>query len=60
VKVTVLVPVDITGYGRVGEGVHDLPEELAQLLLERGFATPLPAEDPAPSEPAGDTPKRRK
>jgi hypothetical protein len=59
-RVQVLVPVDVTGYGRVEEGVQDLPEGLAQLLVERGFARP--AEDPAPEGVSlGENPgKKRK
>ncbi len=59
-QVLVLVPVDITSYGRVEEGMHDLPEELAQLLVERGFAVPTSPEVPAPSEVAGDTPAKKR
>jgi hypothetical protein len=59
-RVQVLVPVDITGYGRVVEGIQDLPEDLAQLLVERGFAHP--AEDSAPegAGPGENPGKKRK
>ena len=56
VQVQVLASVDITGYGRVGEGVQDLPEDLAQLLVERGFAVPVPAAVEADSAPEGASP----
>jgi hypothetical protein len=59
-QVQVLVSVDVTGYGRVEEGVQDLPEELAQLLVERGFAVPTSSNVPAPSEAAGDTTAKKK
>jgi hypothetical protein len=59
-QVMVLVPVDVTGYGRVEDGMHDLPEELAQLLVERGFAVPTSPNVPAPSESAGDTTAKKK
>ena len=59
-QVQVLVPVDIIGYGRVEEGMHDLPEDLAQLLVERGFAVPTSPEIPAPSQAAGNTTTKRK
>jgi hypothetical protein len=60
-RVQVLVPVDIAGYGRVDEGVQDLPEDLARLLVERGFAIPLPAEDSAPEGATpGDSGKKKK
>jgi len=58
--VQVLVSVDITGYGRVEEGVQNLPEELAQLLVERGFAVLAQAEDHAPGEHAGNTPAKKR
>jgi hypothetical protein len=59
--VQVLVAVDVTGYGRVEEGVQDLPEDLAQLLVERGFALPVPAEDSAPEDASpGDSGKKKK
>jgi hypothetical protein len=59
-RVQVLVSVDVTGYGRVEEGVQDLPEDLAQLLVERGFARP--AEDSAPegASPGENPGKKRK
>jgi hypothetical protein len=58
--VHVLVPIDITGYGRVEEGVQDLPEDLATLLVERGFATPAQAEDSAPEGTnPGDSRKKK-
>jgi len=61
VQVQVLVPVDVTGYGRVEEGVQDLPEELGQVLVERGFATPVPARDSAPEGTSlGDNPGKKK
>ena len=60
-RVQVLVPVDVTDYGRVGEGVQDLPEDLAHLLVERGFAIPLPAGDSAPEGASlGDSGKKKK
>jgi hypothetical protein len=58
--VHVLIPVDITGYGRVEEGVQDLPEDLATLLVERGFATPAQAGDSAPeASTLGDSKKKK-
>ena len=59
-RVQVLVAVDVIGYGRVQEGVHDLPEDLAQLLVERGFAVPTSPKIPLPSQAAGDTTTKRK
>ena len=60
-QVQVLVPVDISGYGRVEEGVQDLPEELAQLLLERGFAVSAPAGGSVPEGASpGDSGKKKK
>ncbi len=38
VKVIVLSPVYVPGYGRVDMGEHALPEEVAHLLVEREFA----------------------
>lgn len=38
VKVIVLAPVYVPGYGRVDVGEHALPEEAARLLVEREFA----------------------
>jgi hypothetical protein len=58
--VQVLVAVDITGYGRVDEGVQDLPEDLATLLVERGFATPAQAEDSVPEDSDPGIRERRK
>jgi len=61
VQVQVLVAVDVTGYGRVWEGMHDLPEDLAHLLVERGFAVPVPAGDSAPEGASpGDSGKKKK
>jgi hypothetical protein len=61
VQVQVLASVDITGYGRVGEGAQDLPEDLAQLLVERGLAVPVPAGDSAPEGAGpGDSAKKKK
>jgi hypothetical protein len=57
--VRVLVTVDVTGYGRVEEGIQDLPEDLARLLVERGFGHP--AEDSAPEDASpGDSGKKKK
>jgi len=61
VQVQVLASVDITGYGRVERGVQDLPEDLAQLLVERGFAVPAQAGDSAPEGASfGDSGKKKK
>lgn len=38
VKVIVLAPVYVPGYGRVDVGERALPEEVARLLVEREFA----------------------
>ena len=60
-RVQVLVAVDVTGYGRVEEGIRDLPEDLAQLLVERGFAVPAQVEDSAPEGASpGDYGKKKK
>jgi len=38
VRIVVLAPVYVPGYGRVDVGEHALPEEVARLLVEREFA----------------------
>lgn len=38
VKVIVLAPVYVPGYGSVDVGEHALPEDVARLLVEREFA----------------------
>jgi len=40
-RVKVAIPVHVSTYGFVDLGEQELPDWLAQLLIERGFAEPL-------------------
>jgi len=38
-RITVHVPVDVTGHGRIETGEQEIDDELARLLLDRGLAS---------------------
>lgn len=51
-KVRVFSTVDVAGYGRVESGVLELPDWLADLLIERGNALTQEEENEPPAEDA--------
>ena len=46
-KIDILFPIEVSGHGALEPGPQDLPDWLAELLLERGYAVAV--ESPSPS-----------
>lgn len=61
-KVVILYPIEVPGHGILEPGPRELPDEVAKLLVERGYALPQGEEGglPADEAPPDETPSRKR